>query len=276
LEKLEVEIYQTEDKYYRVRPLPTKQELRKLYTDKYYQDNHSNYKEEYEEKRRNTFIYKVKQRIVLFRIMFGQQPGNMLDVGCGEGWALKTFHENGWKVTGLDYTDYACRQHNPDMTDNIILGDSYETMEAIKTKYQIIHLDNILEHVIDPLYLLQLCRKRLRPDGVLIIEVPLENSIFHQYLLKHCLIKTVFEYKYPEHLSMFNLEGLRGITKRAGFKEQFIGDFSPTRLTLSQDRFVVLENFLFTLPLELSMRYFTLSTELGFGTEMMGFFTREE
>ena len=271
LDASNVEIYQTEEGYSRARPLPTKEELKEFYINKYYQNGHGNYKDEYDVQKFNKILYKLKRKAIIILSLFQKKPENFLDIGCGQGYALKTFDANGWDVTGIDFSAHACSIHNPDMADKIIEGDLYDILEGLG-EYQIVHMDNVLEHVLDPYKLLELVRNVIKPDGILIIDVPNENSVFHRYLQKQGLLKDMFERAYPDHLSFFNIEGLRNICKRAGFVEMFIGDFSQTVIHCAGED-MVLDNYLNTLPISRALFHYRASAELGFGNEMMGFFT---
>lgn len=51
--------------------------------------------------------YKVLEKLIEIKM-----PPKMkfLDVGCGEGWALKYFKEEMWEITGLDYSEFGCKK----------------------------------------------------------------------------------------------------------------------------------------------------------------------
>jgi 2-polyprenyl-3-methyl-5-hydroxy-6-metoxy-1,4-benzoquinol methylase len=266
----EIEIYQTEEGFSRAHPLPTKEELEEFYTNTYYQEGHGNYKDKYEPRKFNNILYKLHKKIILLRSLFIPEPENFLDIGCGQGYALKTFSENGWDVTGIDYTNRTCMTHHPDMINKVVEGDIYDVLESAG-KYQVVHADNVLEHVLDPYKFIELCKDALKPGGILIIDVPNENSIFHQWLMKEGILNDVFERKYPDHLSFFNLPGLRNLCKKYGLAELFIGDFSITHMGFNGIT-VSVEDYLKTLPINKALMFYCMYAELGFGPELMGFF----
>ena len=268
----EVEIYEVAEGFSRARPLPTKEELREFYTNTYYQEGHGRYKDKYDTKKHNDILYKLHKKIFLLLSLFVREKENFLDIGCGQGYALKTFSANGWEVTGLDYTSRACSIHHPDMIEKIIEGDLYETLGALDTQYQVVHADNVLEHVLDPYEMLELCKKVLKPGGILIIDVPNENSKFQKWLLEKGAISRMFEQSYPDHLSFFNLVGLRNLCNKAGFRELFIGDFSKVHMVINGIR-IEIDEYISSLPINKSLRYYCTNADLGFGPELMGFFT---
>lgn len=104
---------------------------------------------------------------------------NFLDIGCGEGHTLNYFREKRWEAIGLDFSDSGIKNHNPKCLDNFIAGDIYDNIEKeidAGNKYHLIWLDNVLEHVINPLDLLEKCKKVAMPNCHIIIEVPNDFS----------------------------------------------------------------------------------------------------
>jgi len=98
----------------------------------------------------------------------------VMDVGCGEGFTLNYFHQKNWQVTGLDMSDYGCETHNPECLPNLIQADLYEglgLLEKENRKFDVVWLDNVLEHVLDPLDLVRRCQSLLFDDGAVVIEV---------------------------------------------------------------------------------------------------------
>ena len=64
----------------------------------------------------------------------------------------------------------------------------------------------ILEHVLNPLFVLEGCREVLRPDGVLYVTVPRRHP--HEWLFG----------KSPEHFHEFAPDELRWVIEKAGFR----------------------------------------------------------
>ena len=50
----------------------------------------------------------------------------LLDIGCGEGFALAHFRKSGFEVTGIDFSTYGISHHNPEVVDCMIAGDCEE------------------------------------------------------------------------------------------------------------------------------------------------------
>jgi len=145
--------------------------LSAYYEKKYYQENKSTYNGTYEDNELLYFNNKIEQKYYLLKdFIINKQNPKLLDIGCGEGFTLNYFQKLGWDITGLDYTDYGCKNHNPDVINSFIKGDIYENIKIMinsKSKYDMIWLDNILEHVLDHLVLLDYCYRLGNENSVL-------------------------------------------------------------------------------------------------------------
>ncbi|MCL4442406.1 MAG: class I SAM-dependent methyltransferase, partial [Firmicutes bacterium] len=129
---------------------------------------------------------------------------------------LKYFNNKGWAVTGLDYSEFGCKSQNPDFIRYVKVGEIVELIESLTDKQQEFHviwLDNVLEHVLAPLLLLDRCTALLRDNGVLVIEVPNDFSVLQQYLFEKQYISEPFWIAVPDHISYFNSEGLTAICR---------------------------------------------------------------
>ena len=133
----------------KIKNKPLKSELKEYYEKKYFSQG-KNYLTKYSKDELEYIKNKVNQKFILLKTHLKQGKKNFLELGSGEGWVLKKFNDNGYKVTGIDYSDLGCKNHNPDLLDLIILGDLEEEILKIKTKFDIIWIENVLEHVLDP------------------------------------------------------------------------------------------------------------------------------
>jgi 2-polyprenyl-3-methyl-5-hydroxy-6-metoxy-1,4-benzoquinol methylase len=138
--------------------------------------------------------------------------GLLLDVGCGSGWILDEMAALGWFVEGVD--------PDPVAVDNAMkkgfkvrLGD-LRTQNYPANYFDAVSLCHVIEHVHDPLELLEECHRILKPHGELVIVTPNITSWGHR-LFKSCWLGL----DPPRHLNLFTSPLLRNIAGRAGFKE---------------------------------------------------------
>jgi SAM-dependent methyltransferase len=123
--------------------------------------------------------------------------GSLLELGCMTGHFLVRAQQAGYKVTGLDpdiwATKYAVSEFGVDarpeyLPDAGIDDDSFDVVAAFHT----------VEHLRDPLGTLREVHRVLRPGGLLVIEVPIIDSLavralgpYHRhYVFDHTLFLT--------------------------------------------------------------------------------------
>lgn len=87
--------------------------------------------------------------------------GKLLDVGCGSGASLKLAAQLGWSVTGLEI-DSAAVKVARGLGLNVTEGD-YRQLAQFTDSFDCIVCSHVLEHVYNPLEMLTLLTKLLRP-----------------------------------------------------------------------------------------------------------------
>ncbi len=222
--------------FYEIRQKPTPEELRDYYARRYYQENLTTYQPEYPAAELEHIEGKLRLRHWVLEQLRGRGGnGSFLDIGSGEGWALDYFQRQGWEVLGLDFSSFSLEKFHPALRDHLRTGDLYEEagrLAAAGQQFDVLWLDNVLEHVLEPADLLRLCRSLLKPDGTLVVEVPNDFSALQQHLLDSGQIDRPFWVVLPDHLSYFNQPGLRSLAAHTGWHvAKVIGD-QPIDLNL--------------------------------------------
>lgn len=289
------ELIQTQYGYFTLKHLPTAEELKQYYADKYYQGSMSQYEKSYSEEEIKHFQNKIASRYAVIEellVPYSSQQLKFLDIGCGEGWALDFFKRKGWEIVGLDYSSHGCATHNPHILDCLIAGDIYDSLDLLLTegnKYDCIWLDNVLEHVTDPKQLLLKIRDLVgSTKSVLVIDVPNDFSLLQRQLLDLQCIQRPFWIAVPDHISYFNKEGLIALCAATHWQERYImGDYPIDWHLLNpntnyiEDRSkgksvhlqrVVMENLLYDISIPKTNDYYRALAELGMGRSIIGFF----
>jgi 2-polyprenyl-3-methyl-5-hydroxy-6-metoxy-1,4-benzoquinol methylase len=209
---------------------PTPEDLREYYAEKYYQQEQANYRKHYPPEE----LQAIKLRIALRRacalsLLQGTYPGNLLDVGCGEGFVLAAFAESGWDVEGIDYSRAGVEAMNPAYSRYVEHGDVFSLLDARIAEgrvYEMVWLGNVLEHVLDPLRLLEALHRLVAAQGLLVVTVPNDGNRYHEHLLATGAIEYPFWIAAPDHISYFTQESLRRIaTETAWDCRALHGDF---------------------------------------------------
>ena len=209
--------------YYEATRKPTSEELQKYYRDNYYQVEDGSYLLTYDGEELRYIRGQVAQRhrLMQSRGWLPEGPLSLLDVGCGEGHALHYFSNLGWSVRGLDFSIAGCTQMNPGCLPWLTQGDVFENLDRLVNDsacYDLVMLDNVLEHVIDPPALLRTLHRLVKPEGVLVVEVPNDFSRVQMTALSSGWIDRAFWVCQPHHLSYFNAEGLQSLCSATGWK----------------------------------------------------------
>ncbi len=278
--------------YWEIASKPTVAELQAYYANKYYQEGKGSYELEYSKDELSYFRAKLEQRWFVLQkaLSMHGRSGRMLDVGCGEGYALSFFREKGWAVCGLDFSSAGVESKNPSCKDALLTGDIFDLLNneiSAGKEYDIVWLQNVLEHVLDPVDLLQSLRKIVAKDGVAVVTVPNDCSITQQAALSRGHIDTAFWVAPPDHLSYFDKDSLKNIAEHTGWMcVQMLGDFpidwflfhpgSNYVREKSQGKAahlarVQIENMIHTQPVEAIVEFWAAAAKVGIGRDLTVF-----
>ena len=95
------------------------------------------------------------------------------------------FDAQGWQVSGIDHSRHACETHHPQLLNRLHTGDIDAALDRLAQageRYELILLDNVLEHLLSPQQTLERLRGLLTDGGVLILEVPNDFSPLQTHL----------------------------------------------------------------------------------------------
>lgn len=133
--------------------------------------------------------------------------GTMLDYGCGTGMFLKTCAFAGWKSFGFE-PDPDARKLATEK--GLVVADTKE--ELSKSKYDIITLWHVLEHVTDLGQTLEFFSKQLTDNGRLIIAVPNHTSADAKHYREFWA-----GYDLPRHIYHFEINTMKKLLGNYGF-----------------------------------------------------------
>ncbi len=123
-------------------------------------------KEAYTKKRVADILRRVSEKAWM-----PNRPLSMLDIGCGVGWSLVVAKQKGFQAKGVepikDAADYATDVLKVDVVNSLFKADLF-----IKEEFDLIIMDQVLEHVPNPAQMLADAFRVLKRDGVLFVGVP--------------------------------------------------------------------------------------------------------
>jgi 2-polyprenyl-3-methyl-5-hydroxy-6-metoxy-1,4-benzoquinol methylase len=109
----------------------------------------------------------------------------LLDVGSGYGYFRVAASERGWFSDGVEISRHAASVARDEFGLGTFVGTLEEFNGQHPKPYDVITLFDIIEHVVDPVALLQMVNGLLAPGGLCIIRTPnliaLEADIFTSY-----------------------------------------------------------------------------------------------
>ena len=278
--------------YYEVKDKPSEEELETYYS-KYYQNNKGHYSNDYDNEEKKYLFNKIAQKYdAINSINPSIKNKRLLDIGCGEGWALSFFKEKGFEITGLDYNKHGCNYHNKSVSNYVIEGNIFSNLDQLikkNNKYAIIWLDNVLEHVLNPIELLNKISLIADDSTLLVIEVPNDFSVLHEQLLNDGHIDKEFWVVVPDHLSYFNMSGLVNLCEDCNWQsEKILGDFLIDMLLLNNSTNYITdkskgkdchrmriktENLLSDISLSKTNDLHSILADMGLGRSIIGFFS---
>lgn len=278
--------------FYQVHPLPSQQELETYYREKYFQTSQGSYEAVYSPDEITYFLNQAAIAQYIWQSVHPEVPitsPTLMDVGCGEGFLMHYFHRAGWQVEGCDFSSYGLEQQNPDVLPYFTQGDIYQTLEAkIATgvAYDLINLSNVLEHVRDPLSLLDRLKAIMHGRSLLRIVVPNDYSNLQALLLEHGLTGETW-FVPPDHLNYFTFASLTALLRDRGFHiVKLLADFPiETFLFNAHSNYwadrskgkqahqcrVTLENFLVSQGMTAYVNYRAAAAACGFGRSAIAF-----
>lgn len=140
-----------------------------------------------------------------------QKTLNILDVGCGWGNFLEVLKKQGINYKGIDSSNEAiaiCRSKGLNI-EKILLQD---LSSKEKNKYSAITFFQVMEHVTNPLPILEAAKKLLKKNGIILITTPNNDSPLRKFFGKKWSV-----YQEPSHFVFYDKKNLSQTLKLTGF-----------------------------------------------------------
>lgn len=161
---------------------------------------------------------------------YDAKPGmTVLDYGCGAGQSLLELRAMGADAYGIEADGNVARiaaHYGLQIHIGSIYDHPFPTI-----KFDLIVLNQVLEHIPEPLAALNLLTRLLKAGGRLVVAVPNTGSIYHFLFGKHWI-----NWHIPYHLHHFNRASLRSLAQRAGWRIVSVRTVTPNLWTVLQLR----------------------------------------
>jgi 2-polyprenyl-3-methyl-5-hydroxy-6-metoxy-1,4-benzoquinol methylase len=154
---------------------------------------------------------------ILKKIRFHKKLANIeiLDVGSGYGTFLNATKKFVKAVRGLDVSMFAASQAESQFAIQTEIKTLAEYAQKTNDKYDLITMWDYIEHPDDPFLEINLCRKLLNKDGLLLIKTPNVNA------LERYIFGSDYHSFKEEHLHYFSLQSLTTLLSQCGFSVKY-------------------------------------------------------
>jgi len=148
----------------------------------------------------------------------------LLDVGCGQGVLLEVASHRGWEAVGLDVSEQFARYARENLQVRVHVGD-IATVDLEANSFDVVILNAILEHLLDPYQVLLKIFSALRPRGLLLLDVPNERGLYYrignfwQKIRGRDWVVNLSPTFAPGHLFGFSPKSLKTMLGRSGFTD---------------------------------------------------------
>jgi len=200
-------------------PMPTPEELKDFYSDGYH--------DEYSQSTMASLPFDRNRYQLLEGLIDNFHPSllmksnrTLLDVGCGVGGFLGVAQQAGWTVTGTELTDDAVEKARGKLGDCVLEGDISNL--SFSQTYDLITNYHVIEHLLDPVKMLQTCYRLLSPQGVLFVETPNIKSLGAR--IRGAKWSHIIP---PEHIVYFSPGSIRYALHKAGFDRVIVLTSAP-------------------------------------------------
>jgi SAM-dependent methyltransferase len=182
----------------------------RYYTRAYFEGGHDDGYANYG--RSEAVLRKEFARITAKLRAVAPQGGPLLEIGCAYGFFLQAARLH-WQVYGLEISAEAVEHCHAAGLITVRHGmANRESLSALSAFQAIVMLD-VIEHLSDPIGLLEACREKLLPGGVLMLTTGDFGSPLARFLGSRWRLMTP-----PQHLWFFTIPGFRALAQRQGWE----------------------------------------------------------
>jgi 2-polyprenyl-3-methyl-5-hydroxy-6-metoxy-1,4-benzoquinol methylase len=147
----------------------------------------------------------------------------LLDVGCARGHLSSALQEQGWNVTGIEYDSHDAKVAQ-EAGIAMIVGTAESVLSNMVDTFDVIVFADVLEHFVEPLEVLTMAKRRLKPGGRIVISIP---NVAHLTVRLQLLLGS---FNYTDrgildrtHLHFYTQRTLREMIKQADLEIVHLG-----------------------------------------------------
>ena len=135
---------------------------------------------------------------------------NILDIGCSSGTFLDLASQRGLSTYGIELNkaefEFVKKKRH------IVFNEVLEKVN-FNTKFDVITMWDVFEHIIDGKFYLKKMRDLLTSNGLIFIQIPSSDSLAAKILQEHCNM-----YDGLEHVNLYGVETIKKIAHKCGLE----------------------------------------------------------
>ena len=151
----------------------------------------------------------------------GRRQGvEILDVGCGSGTLLGLLKQQGFRVTGVDFSPEAARVAFAEHGVRVVIGSLGEAAFPGQS-FDVVTLFHVMEHVTNPRDVLAEVFRILKPGGAIVLQVPnIESWQFQVFGARW------YGLDIPRHVIDYSKSAMLKLLDDSGFVPRRVRDFN--------------------------------------------------
>jgi 2-polyprenyl-3-methyl-5-hydroxy-6-metoxy-1,4-benzoquinol methylase len=198
----------------------------------------------------------TEKRLAIYESILNRKCQNVLEVGCGPGVFYRPWQESNVLWTGIDINPYW-----KEFGEKNQIPISNYSIDSLNGQYDVVMAYQVIEHVEDPISFMESIMARLKPGGIIHLELPNQNSLTSK--LRQISSKLSYDYGFiqpPMHLRAFREKTIYRLFKNFNLDTKMVFTCGNTDKTWGQVR----DYSLFQKSL------YSITGGLGFGSLLIG------
>jgi len=195
-------------------------------------------------------------RLAIYESILNRKCQNVLEVGCGPGVFYKPWRDSNVSWTGIDINPYW-----KEFGEKNQIPISNYSIDSLNGQHDVVMAYQVIEHVEDPISFMESIMARLKPGGIIHLELPNQNSLTSK--LRQISSKLSYDYGFiqpPMHLRAFREKTIYRLFKNFNLDTKMVFTCENTDKTWGQVR----DYSLFQKSL------YSITGGLGFGSLLIG------
>lgn len=138
--------------------------------------------------------------------------GNLLEIGCATGLALKVAQEKGWQVYGVEVNGPAAAVACDVLKADVVRVGNLNDQMFPDGHFSLVTLFDVIEHIPHPLEFMKTLSKKIAPGGHILFVTPSVDTMSFK------LLKEKWPHFVQEHLLLYSPKSIARLLSATGFK----------------------------------------------------------